>query len=167
MTSHGRTGEASKIDQMLELLNVLIEKVASVESAPKEFDTGLPLHRSESHAIQAIGQNEHVNVVGLARQLGVTKGAASQMVAKLERKGLVEKHTVPDDARAVALELSPLGRRGFLAHERFHSDMHAAVRQYLRLAAGEGSSQRLASIHEALQDLIEIVETYRQRTANA
>lgn len=156
-------GEYREIEELLELFNRLMERVVAAESAPKEFDTGVPLHRSEIHTIQAIGQSESVNVVGLARQLGVTKGAVSQMVARLQRKGLVAKRASPDDARAVSLQLTALGKKGFSAHERFHSEMHAAV--FECLGGGPALSPRLASIQSALLDLIQIVEAYERRTA--
>ena len=42
-----------------------------------------------------IGTNEGIHVSELARFLAVTRGAVSQMVAKLKNKGLIEKKIDP------------------------------------------------------------------------
>lgn len=152
--------EKLEVDAMLELFNRLIERVVSLESAPKDFDTGVPLHRSEIHTVQAIGESDGINVAGLARQLAITKGAVSQMVAKLQGKGLVCKAPDPEDARGVVVRLTPLGWRGYQAHARFHQEMMGAVRSHL----GAQLSRRLTLIRSALQDLTGIVEAYAQRT---
>jgi DNA-binding MarR family transcriptional regulator len=46
----------------------------------------------------------------LAGHLGVTKQAAAQLVDELVRKGYVERHPHPHDARARLLELTDTGR---------------------------------------------------------
>jgi DNA-binding MarR family transcriptional regulator len=46
----------------------------------------------------------------LAGHLGVTKQAAAQLVEELVRKGYVERHPHPHDARARLLELTDTGR---------------------------------------------------------
>jgi DNA-binding MarR family transcriptional regulator len=46
----------------------------------------------------------------LAGHLGVTKQAAAQLVDELVRKGYVERHPHPRDARARLLELTDTGR---------------------------------------------------------
>jgi DNA-binding MarR family transcriptional regulator len=149
-----------EVEAMLALWNELMERVQSLESAPRDFDTGLELHRAETHTLQAVGLDEGTNLVRLARRLGVTKGAVSQMIAKLEGKGLVVKRPADDDGRAFVLGLTPLGWRAFRAHERFHAEMHAAVRDHL----GARSKARLARIRAALRDLVGIVEAYARRT---
>jgi DNA-binding MarR family transcriptional regulator len=52
----------------------------------------------------------------LGRFLGVTKGTMSQTVATLARKGLVAKSRDATDRRAVALRLTPSGRRTLDRH---------------------------------------------------
>ncbi|MFI5491592.1 MarR family winged helix-turn-helix transcriptional regulator [Actinoplanes sp. NPDC051859] len=48
-------------------------------------------------------------VMQLAEHLGVTKQAASQMVDELTRKGYVDRHPHPDDARAKLIVLTEKG----------------------------------------------------------
>jgi DNA-binding MarR family transcriptional regulator len=51
-----------------------------------------------------------VTTADLAGHLGVTKQAAAQLVEELVRKGYVERHPHPHDARARLLELTDTGR---------------------------------------------------------
>ena len=57
-----------------------------------------------------IGRNNKINVTELAEYLGITKGAVSQMVDKLIKKGMVNKEMVSDTENEVALELTEKGK---------------------------------------------------------
>ena len=158
------TAEQDRLaDEVLSLLSVVFGEMSEAESGPKDFGTGIPLHRAETHAIRAIGRSEPRYVVELADDMSVTKGAMSQLVARLHRKGLVEKRPVPDDARATALYLTSLGRTAYLAHERFHARMSETMANYL--GSGPQLTTRLSSIRDALRDLVGILEDHKRDTA--
>ena len=53
---------------------------------------------------------EGTRLVELARRLGVTRQAASQIVQQIERKGFLERTADPDDGRAVLVRHTPAGR---------------------------------------------------------
>jgi DNA-binding MarR family transcriptional regulator len=46
----------------------------------------------------------------LAARAGVTRQAAGQLVAEIERCGYVQRHPARDDARAVIVQVTPRGR---------------------------------------------------------
>lgn len=73
-------------------------------------------------------------VTELAAHLGVTKQAASQLVDELVRKGYVERHPHPDDARARLIVLTERGRACTRAAEESAAE---AVRPWAELL-GEG-----------------------------
>lgn len=54
---------------------------------------------------------EGTRIAGIAARLGVTRQAASQMVAELERRGWVERTPDPKDGRAVLARHTANGRR--------------------------------------------------------
>lgn len=60
----------------------------------------------------------------LAKRLGVTKGAVTQMVARLESRDLVRRTTHPDDFRAVMVSLTEKGESAFLAHQELHENFY-------------------------------------------
>ena len=47
----------------------------------------------------------------VAAEAGISKGTLTGVVGTLERRGLLERHTHPDDARRVLVSLTPQGRR--------------------------------------------------------
>jgi len=53
---------------------------------------------------------EGTRLVELARRLGVTRQAASQIVQQIEGKGFLERTADPDDGRAVLVRHTPAGR---------------------------------------------------------
>jgi DNA-binding MarR family transcriptional regulator len=151
------------LEQMLVLFDELAQRLATFESGPKEFDTGVLLYRSETHLLQAIGRDPSTNVTRLAERLGVTKGAVSQTLAKLVRKKLVRKRTAPASGREIVLELTALGWKGYNAHERFHAEAFDAARAYFR----DDLEVRVAATCRALVDLIGMFDVFDRRAQAA
>jgi DNA-binding MarR family transcriptional regulator len=77
---------------------------------------------TELHTIVAIGDNEGINLMNLAKLKGVTKGASSQMVYKLVKKGLVIKKPSEHSDKEIQLFLTLLGRDVYKQHTRFHKN---------------------------------------------
>lgn len=98
----------------------ILNKHARLEELRIRFDEGVEVTPKEIHTIQAIGEHKQINVTDLAAYFGVTKSAASQIVAKLTDKGFVEKRQAAHSNKELQLCLTELGWRAFHAHERFH-----------------------------------------------
>jgi DNA-binding MarR family transcriptional regulator len=95
-------------------------KYSRIEELPVPVDGDIEITTAEAHTIQAVGEGEQMRVLDVATQFGITKSAASQMVAKLIRKGFVEKRQSLHNSKEFPLSLTELGWRAFRAHERFH-----------------------------------------------
>ncbi len=94
------------------LLRLLV-RVSQVET----MDLVERLHARGHGAVQrahiAVLGNIHTEgtrLVELARRLGVTRQAASQMVQQIERRGFLERTEDPEDGRAVLVRHTPAGR---------------------------------------------------------
>ena len=98
----------------------IINKQGRIEEIPVRLDEGIEVTPTESHTIQAIGENNSINITDLGAYFGVTKSAASQTVARLEKKGYVRKTASEYSGKELQLQLTPLGWRAFEAHERCH-----------------------------------------------
>jgi DNA-binding MarR family transcriptional regulator len=70
-------------------------KYSRSEELPIQIGRDLEVTTREAHIIQAIGERTQMSVTGLAGYFGITKSAASQMVAKLAKKGFLEKEQAP------------------------------------------------------------------------
>lgn len=106
----------STIKQLLRIA----KKYSAIEGLPVHVDGNIEITTAEAHTIQAVGEGEQMRVLDIAKHLGITKSAASQMVAKLIRKGFLEKRQSPNNSKEFPLSLTELGWQAFRAHERFH-----------------------------------------------
>lgn len=101
-----------------------------LEFKPRKFGTEDNLSRSEIHLIEVVGQNEGLSVTDLARGLGITKGAVSQTLKKLEAKDLVVKETDPANTSRITVSLSTKGKVAFYSHLQWHEAMDGGFRDY-------------------------------------
>jgi DNA-binding MarR family transcriptional regulator len=77
--------------EITDLLIQMVNKYNALEKAPVKLKKGHTLYHSERHMIDNIGANPEMNITEFAESLGVTKGAISQVVSKLEKKGMVKR----------------------------------------------------------------------------
>lgn len=105
---------------MSELTERIIHKYNQVEKKKLYYGGDVLLTRAEIHTIEAVGKHLGINVTTLAKKLGITKGAASQMIYKLVDKGMVVKTVSPDSDTEVCLNLTTTGTVAFEEHRKYH-----------------------------------------------
>ena len=149
-------------EQLLEKLEQMITKMESMHTPSLSFGTGILMHQNEIHTVQAIGRHSRINVTNLAKYKGVTKGAISQTIKRLIKKGLVRRTHAPGNAKEVLLELTDLGWIGFHNHEKFHMDTLDIAREYF----GDQIKSRLERISLAADDLNAMLDAYEKRRKN-
>ncbi|WP_409199252.1 MarR family winged helix-turn-helix transcriptional regulator [Methanospirillum lacunae] len=98
----------------------IMNKLNESESIPRKFGVDVPLYPSEIHTLQVIGDHPQANVRTVAEHLGITPGAASQMISKLSKRELVTKVRGLKNEKEVHLELTPSGITAYQAHETIH-----------------------------------------------
>ena len=103
----------------------IMNKHSFLEEQPIHFAADVVLTPREIHSVQAIGEHERINVKELGDYFGITKSAASQMIARLSAKGLVKKENRDGNNKELFLSLTESGWKAFNAHECFH-DKHMA-----------------------------------------
>jgi DNA-binding MarR family transcriptional regulator len=101
-----------------------------LDKQPRQFGTGENLSGPEIHVIEVIGQNEGLSVTALANRLGVTKGAVSQTLKKMESKELVSRDVDPSNSSRVTLSLSTKGKIAFYAHLHWHETVDGGFRDF-------------------------------------
>jgi DNA-binding MarR family transcriptional regulator len=94
---------------------------------------------------------EGTRLVELARRLGVTRQAASQMVQQIERRGFLERAADPDDGRATLVRHTPAGR-ALLADALTLMDRIEA--EYAELVG----SRTMAQMKRALREIADSVD---------
>jgi len=111
------------IEEMKEefhLLGQILDKYLRVEKLPHDFGVGIELHSAEIHTVSTICIHGEISITDLARRAGITKGAVSQVITKLEKKGLVYKRTAPDNLSKSLVGPTELGRQAQKEHINFH-----------------------------------------------
>lgn len=144
-------------DKTLALIGRVVDRMAAMESHPHDYGTGVVLHRAEIHTVQAVGDEPGLSVGDLAERMGVTKGAASQMVRRLEDKRMLTRSHPKGNRKTVALKLTELGEAARSEHMRYHQSMERLVREHLgeRFAEMTQAFDAVFSELEAVLDRID------------
>ncbi|MBN2135725.1 MAG: MarR family transcriptional regulator [Acidobacteria bacterium] len=140
--------------RVMNLIDESMKRMAAIHDTPEDFGTGVLLYRTEIHTIQAIGHNEGINLTDLAALMKVTKGAMSQMVTKLHKKGLILKQGTQGNAKEINLYLTELGQIGFKNHEECHMEMFNGVKKYY----GDKLPESLKEFEKVFSEFIAILD---------
>ncbi|TYR81323.1 MarR family transcriptional regulator [Priestia megaterium] len=109
----------------------LIFQLQRLERNPRTFGEAGTLTPSEIHAVDAIGEDGNVLMSQLAERLEVTKGAITQVINRLEKKGIVCRTAHPEDSRAVLISLTERGKVAYQAHMELHQQFYQQLREQL------------------------------------
>ncbi len=89
---------------------LIINKLTLLEKN-RTFPHGdLKLYPSEIHLMLLIDDEQESNATIMAEKLGVTKGAISQTLSRLEKKGILEKTKDPYNKNELTATFTPLGQ---------------------------------------------------------
>jgi len=124
-------------EAMIHKFERVMNKYNKSEKKPRYYGTADLLYRAEVHTIDAIGRNNKINVTALAQYLGITKGAVSQMVDKLIKKGMVNKKMVSATENEVSLELEEKGDYVYKGHKEYHKELYSEISKQLNYLSAE------------------------------
>ena len=129
--------KTAKINDFSETFLRIINKFKALEKIPIDHGTGDLLYASEVNTLELIGRFPNINLTQIAKKRGVTKGAVSQIVAKLVKKQLVSKNQAPDNDKTVLLKLTDAGEIAFENHEKFHEKYDSPMVEKLNSMSNE------------------------------
>lgn len=110
------------VEQFRKLTNVLIfmKKRSLFELESVRF------HAAEVHLMTAVAGGDAINATAIAEKMGVTKGAISQTISRLEKKGVLTKTSDPGNKNELTLAFTDFGER---AHDYY---IHLSERRTLK-----------------------------------
>lgn len=150
-----------KVDSLIESGVRILNKAYELEKKPVDIGHGVLLYPSEFHLIDTVGKNPAENLTSIASRFGVTKGAISQMVKKLEKKGIVEKVRVPGNKKDIMLELTEFGKEAFEWHKSLHESMEIGIRKELEQMS-DAETEALLRVYGHLEGMLDrCMERYR------
>ena len=143
-----------RVMQLGETLLRVFNKFARNEKKARHYGVDELLHPSEIHMIMLIGNNPGVHVSELARSAGITRGGVSQVVAKLEKKGLIKKVGDPEHSLKMVPKLTNKGKVAYYAHEQHHEEIDNDLYEYVRSLTNE----QIAVIEDFLKNMEEMAD---------
>ncbi|WP_308898248.1 MarR family winged helix-turn-helix transcriptional regulator [Candidatus Desulfosporosinus nitrosoreducens] len=108
-----------------------------MEKKTRHYGTDVPIFPSEINMLGVIRENEGIHITGLAEKLGVTKGAVSQILMKLQKKGLIEKTEDSRNTSKLVVTLTPKGKKADANHMKFHEKLDSLMDGLLKNATEE------------------------------
>ena len=140
------TSADRKIDAWAALLRTHAAVLPRLERALQR--TGLPLTWYDVLLVLNAAPNRRLRMTELGRQAVVSRERVSRVVTELEREGLVERRSNPDDGRSAFAAITAEGRRRLRAAAPVY--LAAVDQQFL----GHLSDEEAAVIAAALQRVL-------------
>lgn len=98
----------------------------------------LKLYPSEIHLMLLIDDVQASNATEMAEKLGVTKGAISQTLSRLVRKGVLEKTKDPYNKNELTATFTPLGQEVLEQYQELRASLrHQYVHYFSTLSESE------------------------------
>ena len=114
------------------LMEQIVYKYMQTETIQRNYGTDIMITQVEIHTIEAIGNHNGISITELAANRHKTKGAVSQLIYKLVKKGLVKKTVSETSDAQVSLYLTPLGQQAYEGHKKLHEQINDEVFVALR-----------------------------------
>ena len=129
-------GGCDTAEEFMDLFARLLNKAAIIEREPVDTGDGVLLYTSEIHLIDMAGRFPTESMSALASHLGITKGAVSQTVKKLEKKGYLERIKREGNKKTVHIRLTDSGIQAFNWHRAYHAVVNERIAR--KIARYEG-----------------------------
>lgn len=121
---------------------------------------GRPILRPSHTALFPHIDRGGTRITDLARRIGITKQAVSQLVDDLEKIGVVERVPDPDDQRARRVVFTERGKRGLLEGLAVLGSLEEELRSTI-------GGERVDDLREALVAILAMLESADDRTKTA
>ena len=112
-------------DYMMRLLTRNVE----LSKKRHEYCPGISLYPNEIHTVEYIAVSSATNLTDIASQMGLTRGAVSKMIGKLEEMGLLVRFKYNPRQKEIYVHLTELGVQAYEGHKAYHAQMNARLCQ--------------------------------------
>jgi len=150
----GNEQASNTFKRFLRVVNLINE----AEKKSISFGGEIMLYPSEVHILCVIADNPGSNITDIAGLTGVTKGAVSQIVKKLEIKNMVEKYH-GDSNKDIFLKLSGIAKSLIDEHVRVFTERECCFIN--KLSSLEKDS--LSAVDDLFSDFEDIMKKYLEK----
>lgn len=146
---------AQKTYQKADLLYEFVIKYYNMMIGPTDYGTGEMLNMIEIHLLSYIDQNPGITVGELAKLWNRTKGAISQQVKILEKKGYITKTKSETNKKLVFLHVTPSGKK--LSTEHMHYDI-VDIMQTMTSLLRNCTAEEIDSFFKVIQEYVKLLD---------
>ena len=79
------------------------------------------------HFIQLVAENKNMNASDIAVELGITKGAVTQMATKLQKKGMIFSIKKVENRKCTFYRLTEQGKELYLKQQEYQTGLNKEV----------------------------------------
>jgi DNA-binding MarR family transcriptional regulator len=145
---------SAEIERIGDLFLNVIGEFYEEDRKARTFGTSTALYHSEIHMIACIAEHPDFHISALARALGITRGAASQTVKRLERKQMILRERDKENHLKVLTRLSGKGRMAY----RNHRSAHLRYRRKIAELLASSGNAKVAFLADFLQRFEKIIK---------
>jgi DNA-binding MarR family transcriptional regulator len=109
----------------------IINKLIFLEKKSMLEFEGVKLYPSELHLIDVINEDQTKNAMAMAKKLGVSKGAVSQTLTRLEKKNILIKIKDPFKKNELNVKFTPFGQKAVSHHHNRRAALQNEYERYL------------------------------------
>lgn len=113
---------------MVQLFNRYME----LSKKSYEYCEGIPLYPNEIHTVEYIAVSSTTNLTEIANQMGLTRGAVTKMISKLENLGLLVRYKYHPKQKEIYVHLTKAGVRAYEGHKEYHAMMWERLSGYFQ-----------------------------------
>lgn len=114
-------------ENILQIIDTFIKK----DSKEDYYGTDTKLHFSEIHMVKFIKENDRFHITKIADKMGITKGAVSQTIGRLHKKGFLTKEKSKENHSKLRIKLTDKGEVAYINHEKVKKDFFILVSSLL------------------------------------
>jgi len=147
-------------NELIHSLLKIIYKVMEMEEKIQYYGTDVKISISEIHVLDTVISNPGIHISGIAMKRGVTRGAVSQLVKKMEKKGLLSKLPDPENLSRLMINLT---KKGIIA-QRTHNEFHELFNRMIDESLKSMSDDEKNSIEKFLGDVLKTTLKLEEKT---
>lgn len=141
----------NEFEKTISLFLKAVNHYRTFEADPVDFGNGELLYPSEIHFIEFVGNHPYCSLTLAAEEMEISKGAVSQLVKKLVRKGFLRRTSQQKGGNQAGLFLPEKGKTAYERHRAFHQSYNKALLDHF----GEIYDEDLAKVNRFLERFLE------------
>jgi len=149
----------NSFDRMQDMVLAIVDLINAGHKDGVDYGTGDRLSPVEAHTIQAVGDNQGLNLTALAGTMNVTKATMSERAKKLARQGLLRKSKALDNRKEILITLTEQGRIVHKGHEEMHRKMFRFFASHYR----DQTEEQLELFNRAFSDYLTLARSIERR----